>query len=175
MLIYVIFEIICVHFVDGVKRSVLTIVGEIPRCRNGRCHYYYYSTIVSETVFHRNDHYHCCFVIQPLSVRHCLIKMSTIIVVIIIQPLSVRHCTTEMTAVIMITSQGLLSSAVLTCCAVIELLGNRVLRKEEYIHSYPYDWRTKKPVIIRASKQWFVNTQQLKDPALVSAKVAVGC
>ena len=80
-----------------------------------------------------------------------------------------------MTAVILITSQGLLSSAALTCCAVIELLGSRVLRKEEFIHSYPYDWRTKKPVIIRASKQWFVNTQQLKDPALVSAQVAGGC
>ncbi|KAL8566840.1 hypothetical protein ACOMHN_052238 [Nucella lapillus] len=50
--------------------------------------------------------------------------------------------------------------------AVIDLLGNSVLKKEEYVHSYPYDWRTKKPVIIRASEQWFVNTQELKEQAL---------
>ncbi|KAK7104714.1 isoleucine--tRNA ligase, mitochondrial-like [Littorina saxatilis] len=50
--------------------------------------------------------------------------------------------------------------------AVIDLLGAHVLRKGEFVHSYPYDWRTKKPVIIRASKQWFVNTQQLKEKAL---------
>lgn len=33
-------------------------------------------------------------------------------------------------------------------------------------HSYPIDWRTKKPVIIRASQQWFINTAALKDKAI---------
>lgn len=37
------------------------------------------------------------------------------------------------------------------------------------MHSYPYDWRTKKPMIIRASKQWFVNTTSVKAAAQVSS------
>nr|KAG5710694.1 hypothetical protein BaRGS_035096 [Batillaria attramentaria] len=49
--------------------------------------------------------------------------------------------------------------------AVIHLLGDSMLKQETFTHSYPYDWRSKKPVIIRASKQWFVNTQRLKYPA----------
>ncbi|XP_068089019.1 isoleucine--tRNA ligase, mitochondrial [Hyperolius riggenbachi] len=51
--------------------------------------------------------------------------------------------------------------------AVIQmLLGSKNLLKEEsWVHSYPYDWRTKKPIIIRASKQWFVSTANIKDKA----------
>lgn len=49
---------------------------------------------------------------------------------------------------------------------VIELLGSQVIAVEDYVHKYPYDWRTKKPIIIRASKQWFVNTNKLKDKAI---------
>lgn len=52
--------------------------------------------------------------------------------------------------------------------SVIELLGNHIIKVEDYVHKYPYDWRTKKPVIIRASKQWFVSTNKLKNKALVS-------
>lgn len=33
-------------------------------------------------------------------------------------------------------------------------------------HSYPIDWRTKKPVLIRASDQWFINTESLKEQAI---------
>lgn len=51
--------------------------------------------------------------------------------------------------------------------SVIDLLGSNIIHKEEFIHSYPYDWRTKKPVIIRASQQWFIDTQALKTRALV--------
>uniref|UniRef100_A0A8C5FHT3 isoleucine--tRNA ligase n=1 Tax=Gadus morhua TaxID=8049 RepID=A0A8C5FHT3_GADMO len=40
-----------------------------------------------------------------------------------------------------------------------------LVREEPCVHSYPYDWRTKKPVIIRPSKQWFINTASLKDKA----------
>ncbi|KAG7465797.1 hypothetical protein MATL_G00157520 [Megalops atlanticus] len=40
-----------------------------------------------------------------------------------------------------------------------------LVREEDCVHSYPYDWRTKKPVIIRPSKQWFINTASLKDKA----------
>ncbi|GFO27485.1 isoleucine--tRNA ligase [Plakobranchus ocellatus] len=45
--------------------------------------------------------------------------------------------------------------------AVLDALQPFVLKVEDYTHSYPYDWRTKKPVIIRASQQWFIDTQQL--------------
>ncbi|KAF0886949.1 SYIM protein, partial [Crocuta crocuta] len=40
-----------------------------------------------------------------------------------------------------------------------------LLKEEELVHSYPYDWRTKKPVVIRASKQWFVNITDIKATA----------
>ncbi|XP_059841808.1 isoleucine--tRNA ligase, mitochondrial [Hypanus sabinus] len=50
---------------------------------------------------------------------------------------------------------------------VIRMLeGSKMLLKEEDVqHSYPYDWRTKKPVIIRSSKQWFIDTGKIKDRA----------
>lgn len=42
---------------------------------------------------------------------------------------------------------------------------NALLKEEQCVHSYPYDWRTKQPVVIRPSKQWFINTETLKDKA----------
>ena len=49
---------------------------------------------------------------------------------------------------------------------VVELLGEEVMHSEVITHSYPYDWRTKKPVFLRGSKQWFIDTNKLKDKAL---------
>lgn len=43
-----------------------------------------------------------------------------------------------------------------------------LVKEEQCVHSYPYDWRTKKPVIIRPSRQWFINTASLKDKAKVT-------
>uniref|UniRef100_A0A3Q2P493 Isoleucine--tRNA ligase, mitochondrial n=1 Tax=Fundulus heteroclitus TaxID=8078 RepID=A0A3Q2P493_FUNHE len=43
--------------------------------------------------------------------------------------------------------------------------GGALVLEEQCVHSYPYDWRTKQPVVIRASKQWFINTASLKDKA----------
>ncbi|TNN65481.1 Isoleucine--tRNA ligase, mitochondrial [Liparis tanakae] len=40
-----------------------------------------------------------------------------------------------------------------------------LVKEERCVHSYPYDWRTKQPVVIRPSKQWFINTASLKDKA----------
>ncbi|XP_033982183.1 isoleucine--tRNA ligase, mitochondrial isoform X1 [Trematomus bernacchii] len=40
-----------------------------------------------------------------------------------------------------------------------------LVKEEKCVHSYPYDWRTKEPVVIRPSKQWFINTASLKDKA----------
>ncbi len=31
-----------------------------------------------------------------------------------------------------------------------------------YVHKYPYDWRSKTPVIVRSTPQWFLNSQSLK-------------
>ncbi|KAH3851373.1 hypothetical protein DPMN_093853 [Dreissena polymorpha] len=48
---------------------------------------------------------------------------------------------------------------------VLEKLGDMLLHKEAFTHSYPYDWRTKKPVIIRTSRQWFIDTRALHQQA----------
>ena len=55
---------------------------------------------------------------------------------------------------------------------IIKLLekGNHILAKNSYIHSYPYDWRTKKPVLLRASKQWFIDTGKLQPRAMEALK-----
>ncbi|XP_047200714.1 isoleucine--tRNA ligase, mitochondrial [Girardinichthys multiradiatus] len=51
--------------------------------------------------------------------------------------------------------------------AVISMLkeSGALVLEEQCVHSYPYDWRTKQPVVIRPSKQWFINTASLKDKA----------
>lgn len=45
--------------------------------------------------------------------------------------------------------------------AVIEALAKAgsLLKEEPYVHKYPYDWRTKKPVILRATQQWFASVE----------------
>ncbi|WP_200762470.1 isoleucine--tRNA ligase [Nitrosophilus alvini] len=40
---------------------------------------------------------------------------------------------------------------------IIELLGDALLKREDIKHSYPHCWRTHKPVIFRATKQWFIS------------------
>jgi isoleucyl-tRNA synthetase len=47
---------------------------------------------------------------------------------------------------------------------------NALVHEHSHKHSYPYDWRTKKPVIIRSSMQWFINTNRLKEMALLALK-----
>ena len=44
---------------------------------------------------------------------------------------------------------------------IIEALGETkfLLKHEPYSHKYPYDWRTKKPVIYRATEQWFASVK----------------
>ena len=51
--------------------------------------------------------------------------------------------------------------------SVLQALDSHVLHQGEFVHSYPYDWRTKKPVIVKTSKQWFIDTQAIKHKALV--------
>jgi isoleucyl-tRNA synthetase len=53
---------------------------------------------------------------------------------------------------------------------VLDLFNKEVLFSEEFVHSYPYDWRTKRPVILRACRQWFIDTNQLKERAVEALK-----
>eukprot|EP00612_Vaucheria_litorea_P000398 CAMPEP_0171455874 /NCGR_PEP_ID=MMETSP0945-20130129/2589_1 /TAXON_ID=109269 /ORGANISM="Vaucheria litorea, Strain CCMP2940" /LENGTH=991 /DNA_ID=CAMNT_0011981191 /DNA_START=110 /DNA_END=3082 /DNA_ORIENTATION=- len=41
-----------------------------------------------------------------------------------------------------------------------------LLLQEDYNHKYPYDWRTKKPTIFRATDQWFASVDEFRDQAL---------
>ena len=34
-----------------------------------------------------------------------------------------------------------------------------LLKEIPYEHKYPYDWRTKKPTIFRATEQWFASVE----------------
>lgn len=54
--------------------------------------------------------------------------------------------------------------------AVIEALqeARSLLKEEPYQHKYPYDWRTKKPTIFRATEQWFASVEGFRDQALKS-------
>ncbi|XP_044527572.1 isoleucine--tRNA ligase, mitochondrial [Gracilinanus agilis] len=45
-----------------------------------------------------------------------------------------------------------------------------LLKEEQLTHSYPYDWRTKKPVIIRPSMQWFIKIENMFATAQESLK-----
>ena len=35
-----------------------------------------------------------------------------------------------------------------------------LLHHSKFVHSYPHDWRSKKPVIYRATEQWFINVDE---------------
>ncbi len=39
---------------------------------------------------------------------------------------------------------------------ILELLGENLLKVGKFTHSYPHCWRTKKPLIYRATNQWFI-------------------
>ncbi|MCS7030809.1 MAG: isoleucine--tRNA ligase [Gloeomargarita sp. SKYG116] len=52
--------------------------------------------------------------------------------------------------------------------AIIEALRqkNLLVKHEPYQHKYPYDWRTKKPTIFRATAQWFASVSGFRELAL---------
>jgi len=52
-------------------------------------------------------------------------------------------------------------------CTVLDAMSEDIISREVIVHSYPHDWRTKQPLITRASQQWFVDTTKLKHRALV--------
>ncbi|MCJ1285957.1 isoleucine-tRNA ligase [Xylographa opegraphella] len=45
---------------------------------------------------------------------------------------------------------------------------NAILASHPHKHNYPYDWRSKQPVIIRATEQWFADVGEIRDSALQS-------
>ncbi|XP_044719918.1 tRNA synthetases class I (I, l, M and v) domain-containing protein [Hirsutella rhossiliensis] len=50
--------------------------------------------------------------------------------------------------------------------AVLDLVGDDVLGTHNLRHKYPYDWRTKQPVVVRATAQWFADVGSIKQAAL---------
>ncbi|KAI8366718.1 tRNA synthetases class I-domain-containing protein [Radiomyces spectabilis] len=52
--------------------------------------------------------------------------------------------------------------------AIIEALkdAGSLVMERTYIHKYPYDWRTKQPVMLRATAQWFANVENLQKAAV---------
>ena len=52
--------------------------------------------------------------------------------------------------------------------AIIDALreAGALLMEQRYEHRYPYDWRTKKPTIFRATEQWFASVEGFREQAL---------
>eukprot|EP01119_Soliformovum_irregulare_P018427 TRINITY_DN5645_c0_g1_i1.p1 TRINITY_DN5645_c0_g1~~TRINITY_DN5645_c0_g1_i1.p1 ORF type:complete len:955 (-),score=286.32 TRINITY_DN5645_c0_g1_i1:68-2653(-) len=43
---------------------------------------------------------------------------------------------------------------------------NKLLHHAPYRHKFPYDWRSKEPVIVRTTEQWFADLRGIKNKAL---------
>ncbi|OVA14857.1 Aminoacyl-tRNA synthetase [Macleaya cordata] len=52
--------------------------------------------------------------------------------------------------------------------AVVKYLDEQlsIIMEESYKHKYPYDWRTKKPTIFRATEQWFASVEGFRQAAM---------
>ncbi|MGX7144320.1 isoleucine--tRNA ligase [Facklamia languida] len=55
---------------------------------------------------------------------------------------------------------------------MIEANGS-LLHYSEFVHSYPHDWRTKKPVIYRATPQWFASIDRFRQELLDNVENSV--
>ena len=55
---------------------------------------------------------------------------------------------------------------------VIKMLSEqgRMYKREDIVHSYPHDWRTKKPIIFRATPQWFCSIEPIRAKLLDAIK-----
>ncbi len=45
-----------------------------------------------------------------------------------------------------------------------------LLHASKIVHSYPHDWRTKKPIIFRATPQWFASISKIREDILENIK-----
>ena len=54
--------------------------------------------------------------------------------------------------------------------AVLDLLisVDALIKRHPFIHKYPYDWRTRQPLIILATEQWFADVGQIQAESLES-------
>lgn len=52
--------------------------------------------------------------------------------------------------------------------AVVKYLDEHlsIVMEESYEHKYPYDWRSKKPTIFRATEQWFASVEGFREAAM---------
>ena len=48
----------------------------------------------------------------------------------------------------------------------LDLWGSFVFATHQIEHKYPLDWRTKRPVIVRATNQWFADIESVKEQAV---------
>lgn len=56
-------------------------------------------------------------------------------------------------------------ASMLRCLEILESHKMLFHVNKKFTHSYPYDWRSKTPVIQRATPQWFVNVEDIKEAA----------
>jgi len=61
--------------------------------------------------------------------------------------------------------KNVLSDGNQACIDKMEAAG-ALLLEEPYGHKYPYDWRTKKPTIFRATDQWFASVENFRTQCL---------
>ncbi|KAF4974158.1 hypothetical protein FZEAL_8923 [Fusarium zealandicum] len=54
--------------------------------------------------------------------------------------------------------------------SVLDLMEDDVLGTHKLRHKYPYDWRTKRPVVTRATAQWFADVGSIKEDALAALR-----
>ncbi len=52
---------------------------------------------------------------------------------------------------------------------IIEVLKNDLITISKIKHAVPVDWRTKKPIVYRATKQWFVSIEKVKKAVIKNA------
>ena len=51
-------------------------------------------------------------------------------------------------------------------CVEMMRAAGALIKTEAYGHKYPYDWRTKKPTIFRATDQWFASVENFREDAM---------
>jgi len=61
--------------------------------------------------------------------------------------------------------KSVLGEGNLEVIAALEEVG-ALIKQEDYNHKYPYDWRTKKPTIFRATDQWFASVDSFREDAM---------
>jgi isoleucyl-tRNA synthetase len=58
---------------------------------------------------------------------------------------------------------------------IVEMLGSAALKVSKFMHSYPHCWRTHKPVIYRATRQWFIAMdEKLVNDSRTLREIALG-